>query len=48
MVAGGLALPETVVSLCVEQPLLVKAVVLEKMVYVGGQDKVVLALQQFQ
>jgi len=30
-----LALPETIVSLCVEQPLLVEAVVLEKVVYTG-------------
>ena len=48
LMAGSLALPKAVVSLGVEQPLLVKAVVLEKVVYVGGQDKVVLVLQQLQ
>ena len=46
VVARCFALPEAIIALSVEQTLLVKAIVLEKMVYVGGQDKVVLVLQQ--
>ena len=46
--AGLGALPQAVVPLGVEQPLLVKARQLELVVHIGGQDKVVLVPHQLQ
>lgn len=46
--AGLGALPQAIVPLGVEQPLLVEARQLELVVHIGGQDKVVLVLYQLQ
>ena len=42
------ALEQAVIALCVEQAALVKARLLEAMVYVCGQDEIILILNQFQ
>lgn len=46
LVAGLRALPKSIISLSVEQPLLIKARKLKLVVHIGGQYKIVLALHQ--
>lgn len=48
LVAGPGTLPQAVVALGIEQPLLVKSCLLETMIHIGGQHKIVLSLHQFQ
>ena len=48
VVAGLGTLPQTVISLGVEQTAFVKACPLELVIHIGGQHKIVLVLQQRQ
>lgn len=41
-------MPQAVVSLGIEQPLLIEAGQLELMVYIGGKNKVILIMDQLQ
>ena len=48
IVAGLAALPETIISLRIEQPLFGEAILLEEMIDIRGQDEIILILYECQ